>query len=450
METKLAFVGFGEINTDRAVIERKCAEAADKLRGVAGELIVAGPVNDEFGYAQADEAVRLLKTKEFDALVLCVAGWIPTHAVIRVTDPFRHVPMLLWGLCGWEEEGRTVSTADQAGTTALRYAMQELGYRFRYVTSSIGEMDPLEKIGAFARAAGAARRLREARVGTMGYRDMLLYGTMFDGLSLRRVVGVEVEPFEMLEIYLKANAYAAEEIAPVLEIARRDFVFTGEVPDAFLQTCARYALAVAERVRRHGYGAVTLIDVDGMKRLLNLPPAFIFNLVDRLCDVCTIPENDVMGSVTQLMVRFVTGQIAPYAEFYEFFPDRFLMGVPDFIPRECTLGEAKIRPAKFGLLGTSLLNVSRFRDGRVTLCRLLTKDGKYFMHLFCGQASQPRRWEESGWEQPAPQLPSLEVVPDCAMEEFAGKVSSQHIIVAWGDHRDALEQLCQLLGVGVL
>ena len=143
-------------------------------------------------------------------------------------------------------------------------------------------------------------------------------------------------------------------------------------------------------------------------------------------------------------------RLPPYAEFYEFFKDSFLIGVPDFIPRECTLGDALIRPSTFGLLTTSLLNVSKYKDGLVTLARLVTKGGKYYMHLFKGQAKQPRKWEESGWAPPAPQLPSLEVTPDCPMEDFARNVSSQHILVAYGDHMDALKQLCYLLGVEIL
>ena len=38
--------------------------------------------------------------------------------------------------------------------------------------------------------------MRYARIGTMGYRDMLLYGTQYEGYSLRGQLGVEVEPLK--------------------------------------------------------------------------------------------------------------------------------------------------------------------------------------------------------------------------------------------------------------
>jgi hypothetical protein len=72
------------------------------------------------------------------------------------------------------------------------------------------------------------------------------------------------------------------------------------------------------------------------------------------------------------------------------------------------------------------------------------------MHIITGEAVAPRRWEEAGWDQPAPQLPGLEIVLDDPVEEFAQKVLSQHYIVSYGDHRSQLMNLCWLLGIEVI
>ena len=55
------------------------------------------------------------------------------------------------------------------------------------------------------------------------------------------------------------------------------------------------------------------------------------------------------------------------------------------------------------------------------------------------------------WTPPAPQLPSLEVFPlDCTVEEFAEKVSSQHVIVCYGDHRQAVRDFCKLVDIDLI
>ncbi|MEI6875364.1 MAG: hypothetical protein WCL50_09580, partial [Spirochaetota bacterium] len=121
------FVCFGEVNTPKAVIVRKAEEAKRLLGGIGIDLVTTDPVSDDPEGRDVARAVRELGQGDFDLLILCVAGWIPSHAVISVLTPFRHKPLLLWGLAGWVEEGRLVTTADQAGTSALRKPMEDLG-----------------------------------------------------------------------------------------------------------------------------------------------------------------------------------------------------------------------------------------------------------------------------------------------------------------------------------
>ena len=379
---QIGFVCFGEVNTP---FERLRIKHDGALRTLGflenAEIVDAGIVVDDPAYETADAAVAKLGGAELDCVILCVAGWVPTHAVIRVTDRFRQLPMLLWGLCGWMENGHLVTTADQAGTTAIRPALAAMHYRFQFVYSVIGKPEPVERIKAFTDAAYAARRLRSARVGTMGYRDMLLYGTQFEGNSMRGQLGVEVEPFEMLEVVQAQAALDPKEVANTIAFVRQNWVFDKPCDDGVLETGVRYALAIGKKIETRGYEAVTLIDVDGMKKLAGFPPAMVFMLLEQRYGVLTVPENDVMGAVTQLIAKDIAGQIAPYLEYYEFFERSMLIGVPDFIPSSATEGETHVLPTAFGLLSQSLLNVTRMKTGLVTCLRLVYLDVRYFMHM---------------------------------------------------------------------
>lgn len=451
MPSQVGLVCFGEINTPYERLASKHDGAVKSLAALGSELLDAGIVIDDEAYQTADAAIAKLKGQDLHALIICVAGWVPTHAVIRVTDAFRHLPMILWGLCGWKENGRLVTTADQAGTTALRPVFEEFGYRFRFIYNIVGELEPIGQILDYLAACRAAAGLRRARVGTMGYRDMLLYGTQFEGNALRGQIGIEVEPFEMLEMVQNLQDVDEAKALAVLDFIRSSWVFAKDCPDDVLLKGVRYALAIGRKIEARGYEAVTLNDVDGMKKLLGFPPAMIFMLLDHLYGVQTVPENDVLGSVAQLMVNYVTGQTAAYLEYYEFFKDSVLIGVPDFIPQAVTDGETRVLPAAFGLLGASLLNVSRVKTGQVTCARLIYKKGRYAMHLYTGEARTPSPWSEFGWDDPAPQLPSLEVFPQsCTVAELAQKVSSQHVIISYGDNRSRLADLCGLLGIEII
>ena len=451
MKKQVGFVCLGEINTPFERLQLKHDEALAELQKLGYELRDAGVVIDDPEYKTADAAVAALKDFPMSCLIVCVAGWVPTHAVVRVTDPFRHVPMLLWGLCGWHENGRLITTADQAGTTAIRPAFEALGYTFKYIYNVIDKPFPMAKIDAFVSACCARAALRNARVGTMGYRDMLLYGTQFEGNSMRGKIGVEVEPFEMLEMVQNLEKLDPEKIAEGVRFVKENWVFKKPCDDSVIESGVKYALAVGMKIEERGWEAISLIDVDGMKKLLGFPPAMVFMLLEHYYGILTIPENDIMGAVTQLVMKYLSGQTVPYLEYYEFFEDSMLIGVPDFVPKSCTMGDVTVLPAAFGLLNASLLNVSKVQTGYVTCARLVYLNGKYKMHVYTAEAKTPMAWNEFGWDDPAPQLPSLQVFPDsCTVEEFAQMVSGQHVIVAYGNYVEAIRDFCKIMDIELM
>ncbi|MBR4769305.1 MAG: hypothetical protein IK090_00060 [Clostridia bacterium] len=446
---KIGFVGFGEVNTPVEVIIRKCkaAEAALKAEGL--DLVSVYPVADDYEEKQVKDAVKRLSAEQFDALVVCVAGWIPTHAVVKVTEQFRHLPMVLWGLCGWYEGDRLVTTADQAGTTGLRATFEGLGYTFKYVYDVMGKKTKSDVVASYCRAAVAAKEMRSEKVGMAGYRDMNLYGTLYDGVSLKAKTGIEIETFEMLEMQQRYEKITDAEKEKVVEERIKKWHFMKPANPDSMKKAAGYYLAVKAIAEERNYRSISIKDVDGMKKLCGFPPAPIFMLLSE-DGYTTVPENDSLGAVTQLMMNKLTGQLAGYLEFYEFFDESVLAGVPDFVACDMVDGDAyTVLPAAFGLLDQGILNVSKVKTGTVTMSRLIFKGGKYTMQIILGDGKTPPKWEECGWDQPAPQLSALNIrIPD--VERFAENVACQHYIITYGDNRQAIRNLCAILGIDVL
>ena len=447
--SKTAFIGFGEVNTPEEVIVKKCADAEKSLLDKGLDLISVYPVTDDYEEKDITKALDALKGQDFDAMIICIAGWIPTHAVVKITEQYKHLPMVLWGLCGWREDDRIVTTADQAGTTALRKTFADLGYKFKYVYDIIGLPSRVDKVISFVTAAAAAKKLRSAKVGMAGYRDMNLYGTLYDGLSLKKQTGVEIETFELLEVEQRYRALDPADVDKVVEERIKKWNFLKPANPETMKKAAGYYLAVASIAKERNYHAISLKDVDGMKKLCGFPPAPIFMLLSE-DGYTTIPENDSLGAVTQLMMHKLTGQLAGYLEFYEFFEHSVLAGVPDFVAADMVDGDTyTVLPAAFGLLSEGILNVSPIKNGTLTMSRLVYTGGRYVMHVLLGEGKKPPVWEECGWAQPAPQLSALEIelrdVP-----RFADHVACQHYIITFGDNRAAIRDLCRILGIEVL
>ena len=447
--SKAAFVGFGEVNTPVEVVIRKCKAAEEALKNEGIELVSVYPISDDYEEKDIAKALSALSGEKFDSLVLCVAGWIPTHAVVKITEYYRHLPMVLWGLCGWYEGDTLVTTADQAGTTGLRATFEGLGYKFKYVYDVIGKKIRSADVASFCRAASACGALLHDKVGMAGYRDMNLYGTLYDGISLKKATGVEIETFEMLEIAQRYEKLDPAEVEKVINDRILKWHFLKPANREALEKAAGYYLAVKQIADERGYRSISIKDVDGMKKLCGFPPAPIFMLLSE-DGYTTVPENDSLGAVTQLMMNRLTGQLAGYLEFYEFFESSVLAGVPDFVAADMVDGDTyTVLPAAFGLLSQGILNVSKVKTGVLTMSRLTYKDGKYVMQIIRGLGKTPPKWEECGWDKPAPQLSALEIeIPD--VERFADNVACQHYIITFGDNRAAIRDLCRILGIDVV
>ncbi|MFA7672234.1 MAG: hypothetical protein WCY62_00065 [Clostridia bacterium] len=446
---KAGFAGFGEVNTPKEIIIKKCGDALNALMAEGIGLTSVYPITDDEKGSDIEKAVKVLRASDFDVLVICIAGWIPAHAVIKVTEYFRHKPMVLWGLSGWMEGDRLITTADQAGTSSLRKTMSDLGYTFKYIYDTVGALKNSVKVADYCRVAYSAERLHHVKAGMMGYRDMGLYGTLYDGISLKKTVGVEIETFEMLEIVQRYEKISDVKKNAVINNSMSKWKFLKEPRKDGMMKAAGYYLALIGLAKERHYEAVSLKDVDGMKKLLGFPPAPIFMLLGDNDGLCTIPENDSLGLVTQLMVKYSTGQCAAYLEFYEFMKDRVLAGVPDYVPSEIVDGNVQVMPAAFGGLSEGILNVSRLKTGEITLCRLSCSNGEYTMHMVKGTGVAPGKWEEAGWTQPAPQLPGLEIFLD-DMDGFTKNVMCQHYIISYGDNTEKIRDLCDIIGIQVI
>ena len=446
--SKVAFLGFGEVNTPVDVIVRKCSAAEAALKAEGLDLVSVYPIADDYEEKDVAKAVTTLENENFDAVVVCIAGWIPTHAVLKVTEHYRHLPMVLWGLCGWYEGSRLVTTADQAGTTGLRATFEGLGYKFKYVYDIIGKKTRSDVVADYCQAAITAKQLLTDKVGMAGYRDMNLYGTLYDGLSLKKETGVEIETFEMLEIQQRYEKLTEEEKRNVVNNRILKWNFLKPANDDAMMMAAGYYLAVKQIAEERNYKAISLKDVDGMKKLCGFPPAPIFMLLSE-DGYTTVPENDSLGAVTQLMMNRLTGQLAGYLEFYEFFEGSVLAGVPDFVAADMVDGDTyTVIPAAFGALNQGILNVSKVKTGTVTMSRLTYMNGKYVMQMVLGVGQTPPKWEECGWDQPAPQLSALEIILP-SVERFADNVACQHYIITYGDNRGKIRNLCAILGIEV-
>lgn len=443
---KAGFVGFGCVAYPREIIEERTSKARKGLEEARLELVYTSPIGT---LEEADRAIKDLKREDFDFLILCIASWIESPVVIRVTDEFREKPILLWGLGGYTQNNSLVSPASQAGTSGLRWTLEAMGYKFKYIYDFPDSSMSIDKVLSFSKVVKTIKNLRHSRIGMMGYADMGLYGCMFDGMSLRAKIGPEVEVFDMLEIVQKMNKVPNEEIQDLFKEKKKSWNINPDVREEAIKNAIHIYLAIKERIKEGFYNAISIKCVEGMKKYMNFPPCMVLTMLSE--EMPAICEDDALGAVTQLMMYYLTGQSVPYVEMYEFMKDRILVGICGFVPPGATEGQVCVaRYAGWGGLSEGIMNVSKMKTGSLTLVRLFSKGDNYKLHIATGKGLTPRRWEELGWEAPAPFFPSLEIKLDVPVEDFAQKVASQHYFVIYGNYKEDIKDLCKILDIEVI
>ena len=439
------FVGFACISFPKEITEKRSKEAAEAVKSSGIKLVETAQVST---FTDAERAIVELKKGDFDFLIICISSWIESPIVVKVLREFKHKPILLWGLGGYTKDGSLVSPASQAGTPALREPLAQMGFKFKFIYDWPDSPMNIDKVKDFAIVANAIKELSNAKIGMVGYADMGLYITMFDGVSLRSKIGPEVEVFDMLEVEQRVQKIDTKRAFSVIENIKKKWHSKEEIPEGTWQRLSKFYLAIDDIVTERKYSAISIKCVEGMKKYMNFPPCMILTLLSQ--KIPAICEDDALGSVTQLILKYISGQATAFMEMYEFMKDRILIAVCGFIPPEYIEGAWKVSPYGWGGLNTGVMNTSQAKTGFVTLARLGYRGDSYFLHVVTGEGQKPRKWEELGWNPPAPQFPGLEVILDRPVEQFADEVLSQHYILIYGDYRQQLKDFCNIIGINYI
>jgi L-fucose isomerase-like protein len=443
---RIGFSAFGFYGYPKEVIAARGKEAADALRGLGYEVVETEPMT---GFDDVPIGLEQLAGKEYDAMVACVIAWTETPVIVGILRPYLHLPILLWGRGGYTVNQQLVSPAAQAGTSAVRDALDWLGAKFKYIYDYPDTPMSLQRVKDFCTAAKAVKVLAYSRMGMMGYADMGLYSLMFDGLEVRKKLGVEIESFDMLELEQMIQKLPAERVQTKVAEWQDAWSFEQPIPPPVVERVAGLTLALEDKISERDYIAASTKCVYGVTKYMGCTACMAQSVLgDKTHFVC---ENDVPGMITQTMLGLLTGQSTTFLEMYEYFPDRLLTGVCGFTPTSFIEGgKISVRGHSWGGSGGGIVNTAQMKTGKVTLARISLHGERFRMHILTGEGVKPRAWEELGWAPPAPKFPSLEIIPDCSVEEFAQKALAQHYAVVYGDHSQKLIDLCKLLDIEVI
>lgn len=412
-----------------------------------GETVVGKYVimNDEDGF-RAEEA---LCGKDIDLIIANFVSWHITPYVMHVLRHFRDIPILVWGIGGkMDSTGKLHSPAAAAGVTGIIPLLRQMGYHYRIICEKPEEPRRISEVKDYLRVVKAKKKIRNSRIGLIGYADMGLFTCAYDKTLVFDKLGVDIEDYFGYEITTMMDACPQEKIQGIMDDIRATMLCENEVCDSVLEKAARLYYAMKSKSNARGLDAISIKCVNGVTGYMGFNPCLAQSLLaDK--DLSVICECDAYGLLTNVILSSLTGQTSAFMENYEVFDDSVLVGVCGYIPADFVNGPLKIRSANLGETNRGISNVSQVKTGTVTFARLYTKDGKFRMFLSKGEATPNPKWTELGWAEPTPDFPSVLLKLEIPVQTYLENVPGQHIIMVYGDWTEQMKALCGLMDIDV-
>ena len=439
---KAGYVSFGTQYYKPENLAMITARAEKQLADAGIELVRTAPVFGED--KEPERAIRDLKKGEWDFLIANVVNWIEVRGVMRVLLEFRDRPMVLYRFGGFTEGDTLICPAAGAGCTALRFPMERMGLRFKYLFNAPDAPMDVQGILAFGRAARAARMLRKTRVGMIGFNDMGLFTTDFSLVRLRDRIGPEVESVDMLQVERKMQALDGDAVGRETKrvTANWEYPLAKPSPEA-VDRVIRLYMATVELCKEKGFAGFSYKCVDGVDREMGVTHAVPSSLV-ATAGYPYVDENDVGNLVAELMLKYVSGQQVMFLEHYDHHPEWILLGEDGYVPDQFIDGKPQIKVVMTVAPG-GMAHCSKLKLGRMTLACLAEDDEGHRMHIVTGEGRTPPKWVEMG--VPLPPWPSVKFFPDVPVRRILDHVQSQHFAMTYGNHVEELLDLCGLLGI---
>jgi L-arabinose isomerase len=282
-------------------------EIADVLAEY-GDVVHPGLVEDE---QQAAAAAGRFNAEDVDIIVALelayTKGMVPARCFLDTT-----APVLVWntqkiGRLG-EDDGFDVVmlNSGMAGMPELTAMLLRTKREFALVTTRFDDPDGRRRVREVIQAAAVRRRLREARVALVGHPFEGMTDLMFDGLSLRQVIGPVVWPLEPEKIAVRFAEVAQADVDATVKVERGKYAV--EMKADLFDRSVRLALALESVVKEYRFDAFTAFDQVWLSDpRVGIIPSYG---TGRLCEIGipTSPEGDVNTAVAQLILQELAGQ----------------------------------------------------------------------------------------------------------------------------------------------
>ena len=158
------------------------------------------------------------------------------------------------------------------------------------------------------KALSALNDLNNARIGVIGGLAMTFYNMEVSTNELRRRLGVEVSHIDMHDLTDRMQAVDADRVNAELTALASAASVDG-VSDAQMVLTARAALAMRDITSDNDFAALAVSDWPALQANPGMHPGAAFTWLEEQDRLPVASEGDVLGAVSQLVAKSLTGKV---------------------------------------------------------------------------------------------------------------------------------------------
>jgi len=438
----IGFIPIARPTFDVPLAEEKTAQVRAALTDAGFDL--TGPDALVMNADDVNAAIAMLQAAPPALLLLLQSSFADSTMALQIAEAIDR-PLLLWALPE-ERVGGRLRLNSFCGINLAGHGLTRAGYRYDYIYADPDDAAALDKVRTLATAAEVRLKLQSARVGRIGENPAGFDTCLVDADGLRETLGLEVVQVELDTVFEQARTAQPEAVAAARE--RVQAAVAGV--DAMDQTATDGTLSTYVTLR-------AMADHDKLDGVaVRCWPEFFTDLgcsacggMSMLSDEMTPAscEADVNGTITQMMLQWISGEPAFGTDLVSFDVDEDIavlwhcglaplsMADPDVQP-EAALHSNRKMP---------LLMQFPLKPGRVTMARLSEASGEFRMVIAGGEMikAPPAFTGTSGTVRFDS---GAAAVMDAIMQEGL----EHHLSLTYGDHTAVLEALAHMLNIPVL
>ena len=436
---------FGYPGYPQKQLAEHIAKSEAWLKEIGVDLVAAPNV---IVLEDCDKAIEVAKRDVWDAVIVLLASWIESPNVLKVLSAagLEQTPMLLWSHNNYfdPKEKATISFGCIASAGVMRETFEEFDYKFRFVVGNPGDEGLEKKITSFLAAVSTVRKLKDSRLGMLGYVSMGMYTGLGDHIKVKKVFGTEIVHIDQYSLIAHLDQASAEDIEAEKKALKEQWDVAGSISDSLLDRNASVYLRFKQLVKEHQLDALTAKCQYEMSIDWGFTPCVALSLLGANMPVSC--EGDIYLLMSQMILDGIAKETTTYGDVLAFLPDGVICAACGYAPKSF-LAADRPKIDKHTALYSGLLITTPFKRQDVTVVRLANDKGGFKMHVIEGHVEEMKDFHEI--DCPA-YAGSVIRFHNKTGEDFQQEIMSQHYAIVPGHHGDAVREFCKLLNIRVV